>query len=121
MAKWPKAHAYFSAIHERWDIRGSTSLKTLGDTPRQAWAEAARTMVSARRFSKMGHGPKGDTPETNEINKATKAENDLINLCNHNIASETKVLAIRKHVARAVRSALKKQAPRVIHARRGWA
>ncbi len=32
----------------------------------------------------------------------TKAEHDLINLCNHNIGSDAKVAALRAHVAKAI-------------------
>lgn len=43
------------------------------------------------------------------MKKATHAENRLINLCNHNISSDEKVLALRKYVNRQILAAMKKQ------------
>lgn len=43
------------------------------------------------------------------MKKATKVENDLINLCNHNVSSESKVFALRKHVEIAVAKAIAKE------------
>jgi hypothetical protein len=49
------------------------------------------------------------------VKKATQAENRLINLCNHNVSSDAKVTALRKHVARAVKLELAKQEPRIVY------
>lgn len=54
------------------------------------------------------------------MKKATESENNLINLCNHNVSSDAKVLALRKHVKRAVDVALKKQEPRIVYTRRDY-